>query len=57
MVGLSLGLPLGSPFDSPNPVLIGIILCMSLVNTLGSLIDYIWHINWCGPWIGTVKLL
>ena len=45
LVGLSLGLPIGSPFDSPNTGLTGIIICMSLGNPLGYLIDYIWHIN------------
>ena len=35
MVDLSMGLQLGSPLDSTNPVINGIILDMSLVNTLG----------------------
>ena len=53
LVALSIVLPLVSSFDSPNPGLTGIILCMSLVNLLGNLLDSIWSINWCGPWIGT----
>ena len=57
LVGLSLGVLIWSLLDSPNPGLTGIILDMSLSNPLGSLIDYIWHINWYAPWIGTWKVL
>ena len=57
LVGLSLVLLLGSPPDSQNPGLTGIILEMSLGNNIGSLINYIWNINWCVPRIGTWKLL
>ena len=53
LVLLSLGLPLGSPLGSPNLVLNRIILGMPLVNTLGSLLNSILDINWCGPWLGT----
>ena len=53
--GLSLVLPLGSPLEPPNPVITVIILDMSLGNHLGSLLDFIFHINWCGPWIGARK--
>ena len=35
LVLLPLVIPLGSPFDSPNPVLTGIILDVSIGNSLG----------------------
>ena len=54
---LPLGLTLGSPIDYLNPGLTGIILDMYPGNPLLSLIYYIWHINWCGPWLVTWKLL
>ena len=44
-------------FEYPNPGLNGIILYMSLGNTLWCLLDSIWHINWCGAWIRTWQLL
>ena len=55
LVGLSLGLPLGYPLDSTNPGLPGIILDVSFGNPLGYLLDSIWYINWCGPWVSTWK--
>ena len=54
---LSLRIPLGYPLESPNTGLNGIILAMSIGNTLVYLIDYIWHINWCVTCIGTWKIL
>ena len=62
LVILSLELPLRSPLESPNNgaflgslfgYITGIILVMFLVNPLGCLIEYIWRINLCGPWLGT----
>ena len=62
LVGLSLVISLGPPLKYPNLravvrslflFLDGIILGMSLGNPLGSLLEYIWHINWCGIWLGT----
>ena len=57
LVVLSLGLSLGPTINSPNTGLIGIILEMSVWNLLVSLLEYIWHINWCDPWLGTWQLL
>ena len=55
LVGLSMGIPLVFPLKYPNLGLTGIILSTSLGNPLGPLIDSIWYINWCGPWLGTWK--
>ena len=57
LVWLSLGLALGSPFGYPNPGLTVIIPVLSLWNNLESLLEYIWNINCCCPWIGTWWLL
>ena len=62
LVGLSLVISLGPPLKYPNlrdvvhylfVFMAGIILDISLGNTLGSLLEYIWLINWCGLWLGT----
>ena len=50
-------LSLESMFEYSNPVLTGIILGMSLGNSLEYLIDSISHIHWCGHWIETWKFL
>ena len=57
LVGLSLVLPLVYPLDSPNTALTGIILFMTLGNPLVFMLDSIWHINCCGPNIGTCQFL
>ena len=57
LVGLSLGLPPVYPLESPYLGLTGTILAMYLGNTLVSLIDSIWHINWCGTRIDNYQLL
>ena len=57
LVGLSLGLPLVSPFEYTNPWLTVIILGKSFWNSLGFLLDFIWNINWCSPWLGTWQFL
>ena len=65
-VVLSLGLPLVSPLESLNPgsvlysffeYLTSIILFVSVGNHRVSLIGYIWHISWCGTFIGAYTLI
>ena len=66
LVGLYMGLLLGYPLEYKNTeAVLGslfeylnvVIIDMSLRNTLESLLDSIWHINWCGPLIGAWKFL
>ena len=42
---------------STNPGLTGIILGMYIGDTLLTLLDFIWHINWYSPWIDTLELI
>ena len=60
------GVLIGYPLESLNPgdgigslfgYLTFVILGMSLGDPLGSLIEFVWHINWCGPCLGTCKFL
>ena len=44
LIGLSLGLPIGTLF------------VIYPGNSLGSLLGYVWHVNWCGTWFGACKL-
>ena len=49
VVGSSMQFPLGSPLDYPNLGVTDILLGMPVGNPIGSRLESIWQINWCGP--------
>ena len=63
-LGMTRRNPLGYLLEYKNPVaviyyLFGYLVVInpevSIGNPLGSLLDYIWNVNWCGPWLGYWK--